>query len=308
MDPKQLTSFKLAGLRAGHVAQATAQSSSLVRAATKLHQGRKTAKRALKYFFKSLKSPKISAGNKLRVLLHVRGGIGDVCMARIFIQKLRATLPQAEISFSYDTKEVVDLVFPDGLIDRFEPTNYLPQQSDIVLSGCHLLMYDFINRQRVEKLAPHFLPILEQGLDVQAYFKPFAVYSPYLDGQLAEIAVVHGGSRITNLGWFSGLEVHQNDLSTLTLDSATTDNVLKKYDLTHKIYVTIHDGINTRTDTSLGHPTRCWPQAKWMEFANLFKATFPDICLVQLGGSKSHPFSFVDQSLVGKTALADLPH
>ncbi len=303
----KLNSFQLAGLRAGQCTQAAAHNSMLVRWAMQLHQRRKAFKQACKHFFKRLKTQMVM-GSKLRVLVHVRGGIGDVCMSRIFIQKLRATLPQAEISFSYDIKAVADLVFPDGLIDRFEPSGYLPQQFDLVLSGCHFFMYDFVNRLRVEQFAPHFIPILEKGLAVQSCFKPFATYSPHLDGQLAEIAIAHGGSRITNLGWFTGLEVNQNDPSTLTLQLSDTQQVLTKHALAGKTYITIHDGINVRTDTSMGHPTRCWPEENWREFATLVKAKFPHMTLVQLGGEKSHPFDFVDISLVGKTSLADLPH
>ena len=195
-----------------------------------------------------------------------------------------------------------------GLIDGFHPNKYIPEHFDLVISGCHLLMYDFINRPRIEKLAPHFIPILEKGLDVQACFKPFAQYTPYLDGQLAEIAVAHGGSRITNLGWFTGLDIHQNDPVPLALDNQITQDTLRKLGLTDQTYITIHDGINPHTDPSRSDRTRNWPKTYWKELCALIKHQCPAVQIVQLGGSTSSPFEFVDISLVGKTSIADLPH
>lgn len=279
MDEKTLNSFKLAGLRAGQITQAATQDSSLVRAAMRFNLLRKNTKLSLKRLFKG--SPLPVSNPKLRFLVHIRGGIGDVCMGRILVKKLRETLPQAEISFTHDSQTIVNMVFSDGLIDRFEPFGYLPEQFDVVLSGCHLLMYDYVNLPRVKELAPHFVPILQKAQEIQACFKNFATYSPYLDGQLAEIAIAHGGSRVTNLGWFSGLEIAQNDEAPIQLDAQTTHQTLEKLGLLGHPYITIHDGINTRTDTSLGHPTRCWPETHWQAFARLFKTAFPAVKLVQ---------------------------
>ncbi len=308
MDEKTLNSFKLAGLRAGALVKAAAQDSTLVTSAMRLNTWRKNTKLRFKRFILRLQTTAPVPSHKLRVLVHIRGGIGDVCMTRVFIKKLRETLPTALIYVAYDYKAAVDMVFSDGLIDGFHPNKYIPEHFDLVISGCHLLMYDFINRPRIEKLAPHFIPILEKGLDVQACFKPFAQYTPYLDGQLAEIAVAHGGSRITNLGWFTGLDIHQNDPAPLALDNQITQDTLRKLGLTDQTYITIHDGINPHTDPSRSDRTRNWPKTYWKELCSLIKHQFPAVQIVQLGGSTSSPFEFVDISLVGKTSIADLPH
>ncbi|MBR4591976.1 MAG: hypothetical protein IKO35_02060 [Elusimicrobiaceae bacterium] len=302
------TSFKLAGLRVQAATQAGAQRSGLVRAALYASYLRKTCKNHIQQTFRRLFCPIKPPTGPLQVLVHIRGGIGDVAMSRVLVLKLRQLLPLAQITFAYDSKAVTDAIFSDGLIDSYLRPPYHCQNYDIVLSGCHFLMYDFYNRPRIEKLAPHFLPILEAGLDVQSCFKLFARYSPHLDGALAEIAVAHGGSRITNLGWFSGLDIHQNDPAPISLDPKTARAVLDHFGLNGKKYITIHDGINLQTDTSRGIPTRCWPEDRWQEFCQLFKTAFPDILIVQLGGAKSRPFKFVDVSLVDKTALSDLPY
>lgn len=301
---QNLDSFKLAGLRAGALVDAAAQDSALVRGVMKFNLWRKVTKLRLKRLFKRATPPT----EKLRILVHIRGGIGDVCMTRVFIKKLREIVPDASIVFAYDHKNIVDMVFQDGLIDDFHSNKYIPEEFDLVISGCHLLIYDFINRERIEKLAPQLLPIIEKGLDVQRCFKPFATYTPYLDGQLAEIAIANGGSRITNLGWFTGLDVQQNDPAPLALDTNITNQTLCKLGLSNQPYITIHDGINPHTDPSHGGRTRNWPRSYWHELVKQIKQEYPNLKIVQLGGKTSVSFDFVDISLVGKTVIADLPH
>lgn len=300
-----ISSFKLAGLRAGELVRAAAHDSAPVRWATAFTRKRKQVKTAVKRLFYPHREPKMDV---LRVLVHIKGGIGDVAMTRVFIKKLRETLPKAEISFCYDSKAVADMIFSDGLIDRFQARRYRPEDYDLVISGCHLLMFDYIDRARLEKLAPDVIPALERGLEIQHCFKDFALYTPHLDGQLAEIAIAHGGSRIQNLGWFTGLEVGQNDRAEISLSAEKAEGILKRLGIFGLKYITIHDGINTNTDTSLGHPTRCWPREHWREFVRLFKASCPNIKVIQLGGNKSQIFDFADISLVGKTTVADLPY
>ena len=301
---KNLDSFKLAGLRAGALVDAAAQDSSLVRGAMKFNLWRKATKLRLRRLFKKATPPT----GALKVLVHIKGGIGDVVMSRVLVKKLREILPQAELYFAYDHKPVVDMVFSDGLISGFVSTKYLPENFDLVIAGCHFLMFEHYNRGRLEKLAPQFMPAFEQGLAVQACFKPFAMYTPYLDGQLAAITVENGGDRVANQGWFTGLEINQNDEEPLALSPEKSTEVLNRLGLVGKKYITIHDGINTNTDTSHGHPTRCWPERHWREFVQLFKTAHPDVSIAQLGGAKSHVFDFVDISLVGKTSVADLPY
>lgn len=304
MNNQTLSSLKLAGLRATGVVRAAARDSRLVRWSMKADLLRQQFKSRCKHFFAPKRPAKT---NRLRILVHIRGGIGDVVMTRPFMRVLRVHLPQAEISFCYDSSAVVNMVFPD-LIDRYQPTAYRPQDYDLVIAGCHFLFFTHYDKNRLAQLAPAFLPILEEGLSVQACFKPFDLYTPYLDGQLAEIAISLGGNRIMNLGWSTGLPVSHADMTPIPLEAAATQQALAKMGLAGKKYITIHDGINVHTDTSSGHPTRCWPEAHWRTFARAFKAQFPDVLLVQLGGNKSHVFDFADISLVGKSAVQDLPH
>lgn len=305
---KPLNELKLAALQAGQLINLQGKDSRVVACASALNRLRKTFKKRVKLTLRRALRKTPAKTDVLRVLVHIRGGIGDVAMARLFVKKLRDALPRAEIFFCYDSQTVVDVIFQDGgLIDGFRNRHYIPEDYDLVLAGCHVLMYDYYDTDRIRRLAPDFMPVLQKGLQMQPIFNVFAEHTPHLDGYLANITVAYGSARIPNMGLSTGLEVGQNDRVPLQLKPEGFA-VLDKLGLSGKKYITIHDGINTNTDTSSGRPTRCWPEANWRVFARLFKERFPEILIVQLGGSKSRVFDFADVSLVGKTGVADLPY
>lgn len=270
----------------------------------------KRTKEKLKIKLRSLFHKKVES-QALRILVHIRGGIGDVVMSRIFVAKLRAALPKAEIYFCHDSKQTVEMVFLDnhseGFINGFVNKKYIPSDFDLVIRGCHFLMYDYYNLKKIKALAPNYIPAFEKALDIQKYFKIFAEYSPSLDGNFAEIMIEYGYSRISSLGLFSGLEIGQNECYPLKLQPEIKRNLLTKFSLEDKKYITIHNGMNTNTKIS-GIMTRNWPDVHWCEWANLFKKQYPNTKIVQIGGSTSKVFDFVDISLVGKTSIMDLPY
>lgn len=305
---KPLNELRLAALQAEQLINLPSKDSRVVACAAAFNRRRKNLKKRLKLGLRRLLRRSPVKTDVLRVLVHIRGGIGDVAMARIFVQKLRAALPQAEIYFCYDSQTVVNVIFQDGgLINGFQNRNYIPEDYDLVIAGCHVLMYDYYDEARIRQLAPDFIPILQKGLEMQKIFKIFADNTPHLDGYLADITVAFGSARIPNMGLSTGLAVGQNDRVPLQLKPEGFA-VLDRLGLSGKKYITMHDGINTNTDTSSGYPTRCWPETNWRDFARLFKQHFPEILIVQLGGSKSRVFDFADVSLVGKTSVADLPY
>lgn len=148
MEP--INRLRLAALQAQQLINLHSQKSSLVRLAVCLHRGRKQLKNKIKLSLRAL-THKAVVSPCLRVLVHVRGGIGDVCMTRVFLKALRAQLPQAEIYLCYDSQSVVEALFQDGAyINGFQNRKYLPQDFDLIISGCHVFIYQYVNRARVE--------------------------------------------------------------------------------------------------------------------------------------------------------------
>ena len=301
--------FELALLQIEELANLYSKDSAIVRIAQRFNLKRKSCKKNIKLFFRRLcKKPVSKPADTLKILVHVRGGIGDVCMARIFVARLREYFAPVWIGFCYDHKETVDMVFADGLIDAYVARNYDPHEYDLVMSGCHAFHFDYVDQTRLQQLAPQWISTYQRICDLQHKLQIITLNTPHLDGIWAKISMAYGSSRIKNLGLTTGIEVEQDDRVPLHLDPDKLTQTLTQLGLQNKKYITIHDGTNTNTDLHGRAATRCWPRAHWEQFGRLFKQQFPHIQLVQLGASNSIPFDFVDVCLVGKTQIAQLPY
>lgn len=299
----------LALLQIKELAALYGKDSAVVRAAQTFNAKRRAYKKSSKLFFRRLfKKPAPKPQDRLKILVHVRGGIGDVCMSRLFMARLREKFPAALIYFCYDNQVTVDTVFSDGLIDAYASRKYDPREYDLVIAGCHAFNFDHYDLPRLKKFAPQWTADFEKARALQQKLQTVINNTPHLDGLWAQISVAYGSSRVENMGLTAGIPVGQNDRAPIRLDAKKLQGILQKYGLADKKYVTIHDGTNTNTDLHGRHATRCWPRAHWEEFGRLFKARWPDILLVQLGGSNSAPFDFADICLVGKTSVPDLPY
>ncbi|ACC98422.1 ADP-heptose:LPS heptosyltransferase-like protein [Elusimicrobium minutum Pei191] len=280
------------------------EKSVFIALAVKAERLRKQLKKSSKNLFKKT-APK---EDKLCVLVHVRGGIGDVAMSRVFMSKLHLALPNAKIDFCFDSKEVFNMIFLDGKFTvSFVLRNYNPKNYDLVIAGSHSFSFDYYEEERIKKLAPGFWQTFQKGLAMQKILDVYTHNPPQLDGLLAHSTVRYGSARVANLGLSTGLDIKQNDRAPIELKEDGF-KILKTLGLEGKKYITIHDGTNSNTDISKGYPPRAWPKEHWREFTRLFKAAFPDITVVQIGGSNSTVFDFVDVSIVGKTRVADLPY
>ena len=301
--------FDLALLQIQELAELYGKDSTIVRAAQRFNIGRKACKKRIKTFFRYLfKKPAAKPADQLKILIHVRGGIGDVCMTRLLVARLLAYLPQSHIDFCYDHEETVAMVFSDGLIKQYVPNTYDPRDYDVVMSGCHAFNFDYVDMLRLQQLAPEWLPAFKQAEQLQKKLQLIIHNTPHLDGLWAKISMAYGSNRIKNMALTTGIAVEQNDRVPLQLDPAQLNKTLEELGLKSIKYITIHDGTNTNTDLHGRAATRCWPRAHWEQFGRLFKQQFPDIKIVQLGASNSVPFDFADICLVGKTKIAQLPY
>lgn len=299
----------LALLQLNELAALYGKNSAVVRAAQAFDRKRRSLKKNAKLFFRRLfKTPAPKPEGKLKILVHVRGGIGDVCMTRPLIKRLRESFPAALIYFCYDSRTTVDTVFPDGLTDGFVPRGYDPKEYDLVIAGCHAFNFDYYDLPRLQYLAPQWMPSFQKALALQQKLQIVINNTPHLDGLWAKISMAYGSARVANTGLTTGFPITQNDRAPLKPDPQKLHQTLDKFGLSGKKYITIHDGTNTNTDLHGRQATRCWPRVHWERFGQLFKQQFPDILLVQLGAGNSAAFGFADICLVGKTAVPDLPY
>ena len=299
----------LALLQLNELAALYGKNSAVVRAAQAFDRKRRSLKKNAKLFFRRLfKTPAPKPEGKLKILVHVRGGIGDVCMTRPLIKRLRESFPAALIYFCYDNRATADTVFPDGLTDGFVPRGYDPKEYDLVIAGCHAFNFDYYDLPRLQYLVPQWMTSFQKALSLQHKLQIVINNTPHLDGLWAKISMAYGSARVANTGLTTGFPITQNDRAPLKLDPQKLPQTLDKFGLSGKKYITIHDGTNTNTDLHGRQATRCWPRVHWERFGQLFKQKFPDILLVQLGAGNSAAFGFADICLVGKTAVPDLPY
>lgn len=301
--------FELALLQLNQLAALYGKDSAVVRGAQKFNLARRAFKNKTRLAWRRLfAKPAPKPADRLKLLLHVRGGIGDVCMTRPLVMHLREKFPTAQIYFCFDHKDVVDMVFSDGYIDGFVSRKYDPAEYDLVIAGCHAFHFDYVDKPRLQKLAPSWMTDFKKAAALQKKLEIISHNTPHLDGAWAKISVAYGSSRVANTGLTTGIPVGQNDRAPIQLNAQKLNDTLQRLGLAGQKYITIHDGTNTNTDLHGRAATRCWPRAHWQQFGQLFKQKFPDIKIVQLGASNSVAFDFADICLIGKTQIADLPY
>lgn len=253
------------------------------------------------------KSQKLSK-DTFNILVRPEGGIGDCVMSLVLIERLKEMFPNSNIYFSYDYQRVADMMFHnDKLIKGFVDIKYKAKNYDLVIMGCQLLNIEYYNKNRIMKFAPEFMRNIQQGLEAYKRLKVFTTFVPVLDGVFANISWKMGFKRINVSGILSGLNLgHEKQVSIFLSEKGY--EVLPKYGIENKTYITIHNGLDSNTRLYGRRPTKCWPDSHWKEFVELFKKEFPDITVVQLGGGNSPEYDFVDVCLVNKTKVEDIPY
>ena len=249
--------------------------------------------------------PKL-AQDKLHVLLHLRGGLGDCASHWVAVRALRHQLPQAVFHYFTDSPQAAHLFTQEDALNQILPAGKMPYRRayDMACELCISWKTVHVNKARVEKLAPQFMPILQTSLARQQELSFFLKDNYLLDDALGRF-LYHQKAK-----WLEA----QRYLSALEFDVSQTgllpDKILQrdicKYGLKAP-YITVHSGINAAFNIGAKTPLKCWPAEKWEEFLVRFKQQFPHIQIVQVGGKNSPHFANSDLCLVGKTSLEDLP-
>lgn len=244
--------------------------------------------------------------DKLNVLLHLRGGLGDCASHWVVVRALRKQLPQAIFYYFTDSPHAAKLFVQEDAQNKILPSQKKPYRNayDMACELCISWKTVHINQARIEKLAPQFMPILRTSLARQKELAFFLDDNYLLDDALGRFLYHKGAKWLEAQCYLSALDFDVNE--TGLLPHAILERNIKEYGLKSP-YITVHSGINAAFDIGNKTPLKCWPNEKWAEFLTLFKQKFPHIQIVQVGGKNSPHFSKADLCLVGKTALEDLP-
>ncbi len=243
---------------------------------------------------------------RLNVLLHLRGGLGDCAALWVAVEALRKQLPQAVFHYYSDSPHAVSLLVVPDAQNIILPSQKMPcrRAYDMACELCISFKIVYVNKKRVETLAPHFVPVLQQSLARQRDLGFFLADNYLLDDALGRFLYHQGASRLEAVRYLSALDFDVNQTGRLPEQILQKD--VSMYGLKAP-YITVHSGINAAFNIGGKVPLKCWPKAHWEELIALFKKQFPQIQVVQLGSKNSPHFKGVDLDLVGKTPLEDLP-
>ena len=112
-------------------------------------------------------------------------------------------------------------------------------------------------------------------------------------------------TRITGMDVGDFLQLKHDDKIKLTLPMNGRE-ILKKYDLIDKPFITIQRGVDVMNKSS--ESTKLWSVENYEILSNLIKEKYPTIKIVQLGVSKNRciNISNVDLNLIEKTSFSEV--
>ena len=269
-------------------------------------------KRAIKNFIKQtiffFKGRENLPKNKLKILICPDGGIGDIVLSRLFVYKLKNILPNSFISVAFKNKKILQMLFENQNLADLITTNAYKKDYDLVYSGVRLFTFEIKNINRIAKFAPEFLHYLKRVSELQKAFKVFKNTPVAIEYPLIRLILDLGlNVREANL-WLNGFDDFETEFPPYMLSLAEEKKILKKFALNGKKYITIHDGFDANLANLGTRNHKCWPKENWLDFIKLFKQSFPNIIIVQLGATNSVFFEGVDISLINKTDLPELPY
>lgn len=243
---------------------------------------------------------------RLHIYWHLRGGIGDCAAHRVCVETWRKKLPDAVFYYYTQSRGAAEMLFEQDdknvILSGNQPLWY---RYDLAFEVCLSFRTVHVNRRRVERVAPQILPAVDEGLRRQKRLAYFVRDNYMLDDVLGRFIYARGAKQLEAQRYLNGLDFDVNRTGLLPLALRNPD-VLKRYGLAGKRYITIHSGVNADMPLEGKPPLKCWPDEKWREFVRLFKSAYPDICVVQLGGPLSPEFDFADVCLTHKTPLTDI--
>lgn len=245
--------------------------------------------------------------NRLHVYWHLRGGIGDVAAQRVCVQAWRKKLPNAVFYYYCQYPGAAHIFFEENEKNVFIGGGSKPlwYRHDVAIELCISFRTVHVNHKRVKQVAPEIIPLLQESQRRQDLLGYFVRDNYMSDDVLSRFLNRHQVPRLSALQYLSGIDFDVNETGLLPI-SLRDPKVLDKYGLTGKKYITIHNGVNNYMPLCGRYPLKCWPIDRWREFVKLFKAAYPDILVVQLGGSWSPAFDFVDMCLANKTKPTEI--
>lgn len=245
---------------------------------------------------------------QLRVAVHGTGSLGDFISHGMFMQEFHRQFGPMHIDFFSHFKKVDEAKFIFArapFVKNVINVDYLPQvrdNYDVVVESRYLIRYDIINYW---KLLEHNSDLVNAISAASQRSEPhqFVFDShPQLDGMFARSSANQKMSLADVIGYYGNLDVNRRTIPYLCPDASSYD-VIAKYQLVGKRYITVHDGCDLSNLLLNGVSTKQWPIEHWNGLVARIKKALPEVTIVQLGAFNSRKISGVDVDLRNLTTL-----
>jgi len=246
----------------------------------------------------------------LRVAVHGSGSIGDFLGHMLCVQEFCRVYGPAQIDFYTHPKKVDEAKFifaQARFVHKVLSAQYLPvlrSNYDLVVRDQYIVKYELVNYQRIFELAPQLLNVVAQAQDRFAPYEIIFNNHPQLDGMFSRGVRFDNMNVAEAIGYFTGLDVKRDSIPYFCADIARYD-VLQRYGLNGRRYITVHDGFDQSYVSSRETATKCWPIERWRRFVALMKQE-SDVMIVQVGAKNSRPIAGVDLDLTKQTTLDEV--
>ena len=182
--------------------------SRVVRAAFAWSRFKKRWMRRVKQFFAR---PPEGDASAPRVLFWLAGGMGDAAGARRLVTAYRALLPNARFDVYSPLPGVARMLFGADKNTRIlEKDNMRFSGYDLAVQTCLSAKFLHVRKDRLSRLAPAFLPVLERAQAAQDSLGVL-LEDPFLtEGVLGRWLYAQGGRRFDLLAYTGGTELPHN--------------------------------------------------------------------------------------------------
>jgi ADP-heptose:LPS heptosyltransferase len=247
--------------------------------------------------------------NRLRIAAICTGGMGDIIIARGFLERFSREYgrPFIDIIVAASRLPATEFVFQEspavGRVLAQADLNPATTLYDVIVRIGDLLSYDFVRKSALEEFAPDLIPKFREAVRTQGQYATFIQRQPSLDGLFASHAVKVGLRRLDVLGWLGNVAFTQRDQLYLSPKTDALRFLADNEALWNQPYITIHNGWDNVDHRHTTAATKAWPAEHYAAFVQQFKSRFPEIQVVQLGTKTSEPIPHVDHCLLNQTSL-----
>lgn len=237
----------------------------------------------------------------------LKGGIGDITIGGILIKKLHEILP-SDYKFSLlltNGVEIYSILYRGqsfiNQILRDDSVRY--EEFDIVIE-LDVYFPKIIYKNPNINIKNNFL---NRYIEVVNNFHkdfPNITRTDRVPDQMMLIEILNK-NRISCLDIDNLLGITKNCIWDITVDDSLCSSIYSKWPELQKPFITVGRSVDTSNEYS--DSIRLWSVEKYNAWIKIFKAHFPDVTVVQLGGVKKRCEQLnVDLNLVGETTFDEL--